>query len=171
MASIFFDNGFTAFKYSLAPDNPKKTLVENVPYFGCGLEVLLNPETLHLSEQNSTVVFDKTGYNLQSATSVQQARKDKILNVTPKQVLHSLLNTSHFPKSPLRAAPIAQTSQEALYHAVSEALDIPQLDNTSKRVLEIHCMVEDSSRYEAYHKIIQQVFIVDKTIWLIKLCI
>ena len=119
MASIFiFDNCFTASKCSLAPDNPKKTLDENVHNFGCGQDVLLNPDELHLTEQTSTVEFGETGYNLQLATSVPHARKDTILSVTPNQVLDSLLNTSHYPKSPLTAAPIAQTSQEAiLYHA------------------------------------------------------
>ena len=130
--------------YSLAPDNSKKILVEDVHDLRCSLDAFLNPGELHLTEQTSTVVFDKTGHNIQSATSVPRARKDNISDVTSKQVLHSLLNTYHGSKSPLPTAPIAPTSEEALYHAVSEAFDIPQLDNTSKIVLEIHClMLED----------------------------
>ena len=125
------DKGFSFSKSSLAPGDSQKTVVDDVHGFGCSLDVYLHPERLHNREQPSNFVFNETRDDHQLATSVPHTRGNNISDVSPKNVL-----------SPMKATPIPQNPQETLYHAVSEAFDIPQLEHTSKRVFKIDCSIE-----------------------------
>ena len=120
----------------MAPGDSQKTVVDDVHGFGCSLDVYLHPERVHVSEQPLKLAFDQTRNNPQLPTSVAHTRGNDISVVSHKNVF-----------SPMKTTPLPPNPEKTLYHAVSEAFDIPQLSapQQSKQVFKINCSIETTA--------------------------